>query len=56
MTADQTIGRNANDVFNALAFDTTVKSSEVLLVAPNCLQNRVMEMIDEQIKFAESGG
>lgn len=55
MTADQTIGRNANDVFNALASDTTVKSSESLLVAPNCLQNRVMEMIDEQIKLAESG-
>ncbi|MGN1086092.1 MAG: polyphosphate kinase 1, partial [Porcipelethomonas sp.] len=32
------------------------KSSEALLVAPNCLQNRVMEMIDEQIKLAESGG
>lgn len=55
MTADQTIGRNANDVFNALASDTTVKSSDALLVAPNCLQNRVMEMIDEQIKLAESG-
>ncbi|MGN0585212.1 MAG: polyphosphate kinase 1 [Ruminococcus sp.] len=56
MTADQTIGKNANDVFTALASDTTVKKSDVLLVAPNCLQNRIMEMIDEQIKCAESGG
>lgn len=56
MTADSTIGRNANDVFNALASDTTVKSSEALLVAPNCLQNRVIEMINEQIKLAENGG
>lgn len=55
MTANSTIGRNANDVFNALASDTTVKTSEALLVAPNCLQNRVMEMIDEQIKLAENG-
>lgn len=55
MTADSTIGRNANDVFNALASDTTVKSSEALLVAPNCLQNRVVEMIDEQISLAEKG-
>lgn len=55
MTADQTIGKDANDVFNALSSDTTVKSSDALLVAPNCLQNRVMEMIDEQIKLAESG-
>lgn len=55
MTADQTIGKDANNVFNALSSDTTVKSSDALLVAPNCLQNRVMEMIDEQIKLAESG-
>lgn len=55
MTADSTIGRNANDVFNALASDTTVKSSEALLVAPNCLQNRIIEMIDEQIVLAQNG-
>ena len=55
MTADSIIGRNANDVFNALASDTTVKTSADLLVAPNCLQNRVMEMIEEQIKLAEKG-
>ncbi|MGN0551873.1 MAG: polyphosphate kinase 1 [Oscillospiraceae bacterium] len=55
MTADSTIGRNANDVFNALASDTTVKSSEALLVAPNCLQNKVIEMIDEQIVLAQNG-
>lgn len=55
LTADRVIGKNANDVFNALASDTTVKSSEALLVAPNCLQNRVIEMIDEQIALAEKG-
>lgn len=55
MTADSTIGRDANAVFNALASDTTVQESEALLVAPNCLQNRVIEMIDEQIALAESG-
>lgn len=55
MTADSIIGRNANDVFNALASDTTVKTSADLLVAPNCLQNRVLEMIEEQIKLAENG-
>lgn len=49
MTADSTIGKDANAVF------TTVKESEALLVAPNCLQNRVIDMIDEQIALAESG-
>lgn len=55
MTADSIIGRNANDVFTALASDTTVKESPELLVAPNCLQNRVIEMIDEQIALAQKG-
>lgn len=55
MTADSIIGRNANDVFTALASDTTVKESAELLVAPNCLQNRVIEMIDEQIVLARNG-
>ena len=55
MTADSTIGRDANAVFNALASDTTVQESEALLVAPNCLQNRIIEMIYEQISLAENG-
>ena len=55
MTADSTIGKEANAVFNALASDTTVKESEALLVAPNCLQSRVVAMIDEQIALAERG-
>lgn len=55
MTAYSVIGKDANAVFTALASDTTVKNSEVLLVAPNCLQNRVIEMIDEQIALAENG-
>ena len=55
MTADSEIGRSANDVFTALASDTTVKESEKLLAAPNCLQNRVVEMIEEQIALAEKG-
>lgn len=55
MTADSIIGRNANDVFTALASDTTVKESAELLVAPNCLQNRIIEMIDEQIVLARNG-
>ena len=55
MTADSVIGKDANAVFTALASDTTVKNCEVLLVAPNCLQNRVIEMIDEQIALAENG-
>ena len=30
-------------------------SSNQLLVAPNCLQNRILSMIDEQIDKAKNG-
>lgn len=53
MTCDKDI---AIDVFNALASDDTVKSVDKLLVAPNCLQNKVLDMIDGQIAIAQSGG
>lgn len=55
MTYNQKIGQNALEVFNALASNTTVQNSTELLVAPNCLQNRIIDMIDEQIKLAEKG-
>ena len=46
MTCDKDIAKDAIDVFNALASDDTVKSVDKLLVAPNCLQNKVLDMID----------
>ena len=55
MTCDKDIAKDAIDVFNALASDDTVKSVDKLLVAPNCLQNKVLDMIDEQIAI-QSGG
>lgn len=55
LTYDQEIGRNAAQVFQALAMGETLKQSGPLLVAPHCLQNRVLEMIDEQIALAKRG-
>ena len=55
MTHNQIIGKEALKVFNALSADTTVKTSKDLLVAPNCLQNKVLDMIDEQICLAQNG-
>lgn len=55
LTHDQEIGRNAAQVFQALAMGETLKKSGPLLVAPHCLQNRVLEMIDEQIALAKHG-
>ena len=55
LTHDQEIGRNAAQVFQALAMGETLKKSGPLLVAPHCLQNRVLEMIDEQIALVKRG-
>ena len=55
MTHDQAIGREAAEVFRTLSMGETVQETEHLLVAPHCLQNRVLEMIDEEIARARDG-
>ena len=55
MTADDSIAEEAANVFQALSMGETLQESEHLLVAPNCLQNRVLEMIDEEIAHAKAG-
>ncbi len=55
MTANADIGREAAEVFAALSKGETVEKTEHLLVAPNCLQNRVIAMIDEEIDRARRG-
>lgn len=55
LTADPAIGQNASAVFQALAKGETVQSSEVLLVAPHCMQSRILEKIDRQIACAKRG-
>lgn len=53
MTANQDIGREAAEVFRTLLLGETVEKTEHLLVAPNCLQNRILEMMDEEIAKAK---
>lgn len=55
MTADQQIGEEAANVFNALAKGETVEETRRLLVAPNCLQNKVLDRMDEEIAHALRG-
>lgn len=55
MTANVDIAMEAGEVFQALSMGETVESSEHLLVAPNCLQNRVLHMIDQEIAHARAG-
>lgn len=55
MTANEEIGIEAAKVFRALTKGETVEESEHLLVAPRCLQNKVIEMIDEEITRVKNG-
>lgn len=55
MTANPEIGAEANNVFHALCLGQTVDHTEHLLVAPQCLQNKIADMIDEQIALAKEG-
>lgn len=56
MTADQKIGAEAARVFNALSMGDVMKRTEHLLVAPKCLQNKVIDKIDREIQIAKDGG
>ena len=55
MTANQQIGSEVARVFDALQKGEIVNQTTDLLVAPKCLQNRIIELIDEQIQFAKEG-
>lgn len=55
ITADQKIGSDAANVFRALLLGETVESTDCLLVAPNCLQNKILELMDGEIKKAAEG-
>ena len=55
MTADPKIGTEAAQVFQALAMGETVEDMDHLLVAPKCLQNKVLAMIDAEIEYAKAG-
>ncbi len=55
MTYNVDIGLEAANVFQALAMGETIKRVDHLLVAPKCLQNKVLDMIDEEIRHAKAG-
>lgn len=54
MTADERIGVEAARIFQSLAKGEVIEESRHLLVAPKCLQSKVIEMIDEEIYYAKN--
>ena len=55
MTADQAIGEEAAEVFHKLCLAQTVEHTNHLLVAPNCLQNKLIDKIDVEITKVQDG-
>ncbi len=56
ITARPEIGEEARQVFEALMLGETVDHMQTLLVAPHCLQDKLIDMIDGEIARARSGG
>ena len=55
ITANQEIGKEVAEIFAALLRGEVIEESEHLLVAPKCLQNKILDMIDDEIKHVRKG-
>ena len=55
MTSNVEIGLEASNVFQALSKGEVVEHTRHFLVAPKCLQNKVLDMLDEEIAHARNG-
>lgn len=54
ITSNSEIGMEANQVFSALSFGEVVEETNHLMVAPKCLQNKVLALIDDEIEKART--
>ena len=55
ITANPEIGKEAAEVFACLLRGETIEQTTYLLVAPKCLQNKILLMIEEEIEYARKG-
>ena len=56
MTSNNDIAQDACEVFRTLSMGELVESSKSLMVAPHCLQNKVVELMDNEISIARADG
>lgn len=54
-TANRDIGLEASEIFRKLMMGETVGDVKMLMVAPHCLQNRIIKCIDREIDKAKNG-
>lgn len=55
ITADETIAKEALNVFQSLLMGSFVETSNRLLVAPKQLKSRIIDLIDREKEFARKG-
>lgn len=55
ITSNTDIARETADVFNNLGLGDVVEHTEHLLVAPKCLQNKIISLIEAEIDKAKNG-
>ncbi len=55
MTANKQIAEEALAVFNAVSLGNFIENTNYLLVAPLCLQNKILALIDIEIRKSQSG-
>lgn len=55
MTADNDIGLETAEVFRHILMGETIAETRHLMAAPNCLQNKVIDLIDREAQKAREG-
>ncbi|MCR4745303.1 MAG: polyphosphate kinase 1 [Lachnospiraceae bacterium] len=55
MTSNRLIGKEVAQVFNTLQKGEIIESSDLLLVAPKCLQSKIIEFIEAEKAKGENG-
>ena len=55
ITSDKNIGEEAAAVFNALSLGQPVHQTDTLLVAPECMRDKICDRIDRQIMLSQRG-
>lgn len=56
ITSDPEIGKEAAVVFQKLSLGEVMEETSRLLVAPKCMENKILDMIEEEIQAAQNGG
>ena len=55
MTANEEIAKEVGKVFNKICMEEVMEKTKHLLVSPKCMQNKIADLIDGEIKKVEEG-